>query len=225
MDKGHMKALFVAHGLPTGAHVLVRPQEWRHDRAAVLAAVESLRFPVFVKPCRAGSSVGITKVAAPEDVAAAIEDAARHDPRVIVESGIAGREIECGVLEAVDGGAPDVSVPGEILVGAGHEFYDFSAKYLGGAELAVPADVPAEASEEMTRLAAAAFEALGCEGLARVDFFLTGDGTVLVNEVNTMPGFTPSSMFPQVWAATGLDYPALIDRLLQTALCRPAGLR
>jgi D-alanine-D-alanine ligase len=225
MDKGHMKAFLAAHGLPTGPHVVVRRQEWDGDRDAVRRSVDSLGYPVFVKPCRAGSSVGITKVSSADQLDAAVEEARRHDPRVIVEAAIAGREIECGVLEGVDGGAPDVSVAGEILVDADHDFYDFEAKYLGGAALAVPADLPPGIEDEMRRLAVASFEALSCEGLARVDFFLTPDGRLLVNEVNTMPGFTPSSMFPQVWAASGLDYPALVNRLLQTALRRPAGLR
>jgi D-alanine-D-alanine ligase len=225
MDKGHMKALLVAHGLPTGPYTVVTSRQWAGDPAAVRETVAALGFPVFVKPCRAGSSVGISKVRSLDELDGAIEVAAGHDPRVIVEAGIVGREIEYGVLEGRDGGLPDVSVPGEILVDSAHEFYNFEAKYLGGASLGVPADVPQDAAQQMRRLAAAAFEALGCEGLARVDFFLTDDGTVLINEVNTMPGFTPSSMFPQVWAATGLDYPALIDRLLRTALARRPGLR
>jgi D-alanine-D-alanine ligase len=225
MDKGHMKAMFAAAGLPSGPHVLVRRREWLADAAAVRESVASLGYPVFVKPCRAGSSVGITKVHGPDELDAAVESAQDHDPRVIVEAAIAGREIECGVLEGAPGAAPDVSVPGEILIDAEHEFYDFDAKYLGGASLVVPADVPGEAAEQMRELARQAFEILGCEGLARVDFFLTPENRVLVNEVNTMPGFTPYSMFPQVWAASGLDYPALVDRLLRTALRRSAGLR
>ena len=155
-----------------------------------------------------------------------MESARAHDPRVIVEEGIEGREIECGVLEAADGGGPEASVVAEIRVQGDHEFYDFEAKYLDGAtELDVPADVPTAAAEHMRALAVTAFEALSCEGLARVDFFLCPDGAVLVNEVNTMPGFTPVSMFPLMWQATGVNYPALVDRLVQAALRRGTGLR
>jgi len=224
MDKGHMKALFGAHGLPIGPYVLLGPRE---DDAAVLARVEVLGWPVFVKPCRGGSSLGITKVHDPEGLSAAVAEARRHDPRVIVEAAVAGREIECGVLERPDGGRPDASVCAEVTVHGDHEFYDFEAKYMpdSGTVLDVPALVPAEVQAEVQRLAVAAFEALGCEGLARVDFFLRPDGSLVVNEVNTMPGFTPTSMFPLMWAASGLDYPALVDRLLQAALSRSTGLR
>jgi D-alanine-D-alanine ligase len=144
---------------------------------------------------------------------------------VVVEAAITGREIECGVLEGLDGGAPEASVPGEVVVGGGHEFYDFAAKYLPdeGTELAVPADLPDSVVAQVQDLAVRAFEALGCEGLARVDFFVSHEG-VFVNEVNTMPGFTPVSMFPLMWQASGLDYPALVDRLVQTALRRDPGL-
>ena len=136
------------------------------------------------------------------------------------------REIECGVLEALDG-TPETSVPAEIIVGGQHEFYDFAAKYLPeeSTELEVPADLPDALAAEVRELAVRAFEAIGCEGLARVDFFVNPDGTVVVNEINTMPGFTPTSMYPRMWAATGVDYPALVDRLLRLALRRTTGLR
>jgi D-alanine-D-alanine ligase len=226
MDKGHMKALLAAAGLPVGPYVLVRPREWERDPAAVRDAVAALALPVFVKPCRAGSSVGITKVKALADLDAAIEVARAHDPRVIVEVGIDGREIECGVLEGEEGEAPEASVPAEVTVTGDHEFYDFEAKYLDGATvLDVPAALPEEVAAEIRSLAVAAFEALSCEGLARVDFFVRRHGRVIINEVNTMPGFTPSSMFPLMWAASGLDYPALVDRLVRTALRRRPGLR
>ncbi len=226
MDKGHMKALFAAAGLPIGPYAVVTPRQWSDDPAAVRETVAGLGYPVFVKPCRAGSSVGITKVADPGDLDAAIETARSQDPRVIVEAAVAGREIECGVLEGVDGGAPEASVPGEIVV-TGHEFYDFEAKYLPdeGTRLVVPADVSDDVAGEIAAMACRAFDVLSCEGLARVDFFLDDTGRVLVNELNTMPGFTPSSMFPLLWKATGLDYPELVDRLVRTALARPAGLR
>jgi D-alanine-D-alanine ligase len=182
---------------------------------------------VFVKPARAGSSVGITKVHGPQDLDAAVETARAHDPRVVVEAAVDGREIECGVLEGLDGAGAEASVPAEVVVGGDHEFYDFDAKYLPdeGTELVVPADLPERVAEEVRDLACRAFDALSCEGLARVDFFVRPDHTVLVNEVNTMPGFTPVSMFPLMWKASGLDYPELVDRLVHTALRRPSGLR
>jgi D-alanine-D-alanine ligase len=225
MDKGHMKALLAAAGLPVGPHAVVTPRAWATDKAAVRETVAGLGYPVFVKPCRAGSSVGITKVHKPEDLDDAIEQARGHDLRVVIEAMIGGREIECGVLEGLDGGGPEASVPAEVIVGGDHEFYDFEAKYLPdqGTELVVPADLPTAVADQVRELACRAFDALSCEGLARVDFFVTG-GRVTVNEVNTMPGFTPVSMFPLMWKASGIDYPALVDRLIQTALRRPPGL-
>ena len=227
MDKGHMKTLLQGAGLPVGPYAVVTPRAWDTDKAAVRETVAALGYPVFVKPARAGSSVGITKVHGPDELDDAVEVARSHDPRVVVEAMLDGREIECGVLEGLDGGPPDASVPGEVVVGGDHEFYDFAAKYLPdeGTDLVIPADLPDAVVAEVQALAAQAFEALCCEGLARVDFFVTGDGRVVVNEVNTMPGFTPVSMFPLLWAATGIDYPALVDRLVQTALARPTGLR
>jgi D-alanine-D-alanine ligase len=227
MDKHYMKLVFAAHGLPVCRHVLVEPGAWEPQRGRVAAEAAALGWPVFVKPARAGSSVGITKVHGPGGLDEAVLDARRHDPKVVVEEAVVAREVECGVLQGLGGGAPDTSVVGEIRVDQTHEFYDFDAKYLDEAHVAldVPADIPPELADRIRRLSARAFQALACEGLARVDFFLRPDGTVLVNELNTMPGFTPTSMFPMLWAATGLDYPALVDRLLTTALTRPTGLR
>ncbi|MGH8774961.1 MAG: D-alanine--D-alanine ligase family protein [Jiangellaceae bacterium] len=227
MDKHYMKLVLAASGLPVCRHVLVDPGPWEPQRERVEAEVAALGWPVFVKPSRAGSSVGITKVYGPGGLAAAVLDARRHDPKVIVEEAVAGREVECGVLEGPEGAQPDTSVVGEVRVDETHEFYDFDAKYLDEDHVAldVPADLPAETATQVRDMAASAFRALSCEGLARVDFFLRSDGTLLLNEVNTMPGFTPTSMFPMLWAATGLDYPALVDRLLTTALSRPTGLR
>jgi D-alanine-D-alanine ligase len=226
MDKGHMKALLAAAGLTVGPYAVVTPRQWAADPAAVRNTAAALGFPLFVKPCRAGSSVGISKVHDAGALDAAIELARSHDPRIVLEAMVEGREIECGVLEGLDGGVPEASVPAEVIVGGEHEFYDFAAKYLPdeGTELAVPADLPDEVAQQVRELACQAFDALGCEGLARVDFFVLRDGSVVVNEVNTMPGFTPVSMFPLMWKATGLDYPALVDRLLQTALRRTPGL-
>ncbi|MFC8503192.1 D-alanine--D-alanine ligase family protein [Pedococcus sp. NPDC057267] len=228
MDKHYMKVLFAGAGLPVGPYVVITDAQWRRDPAAAMEAVAALKYPVFVKPARAGSSMGISKVSDPAALEGAIEVARQHDRKVVVEQGIVGREIECAVLQGRGTDGPRVSHVGEIAVTAegGHEFYDFEAKYLDdGAVLSCPADVPEAVSKEVQRLAAAAFEALGCEGLARVDCFYTDAGDVVINEINTMPGFTPHSMYPQMWEATGLSYRDLIDELIQLALERPVGLR
>jgi D-alanine-D-alanine ligase len=228
MDKHHMKVIFAGAGLPVGPYVVITDAQWRRDKAAAMDAVAALTFPVFVKPARAGSSMGISKVSTPEALEGAIDLARTHDRKVVVEQGIVGREIECAVLQGRGTDEPRVSHVGEIEVttAGGHEFYDFEAKYLDdGAVLSCPAAVPDHVAAEVQRLARAAFEALGCEGLARVDCFYTDTGDVVVNEINTMPGFTPHSMYPQMWEATGLAYPDLIDELLQLALTRPVGLR
>ncbi len=226
MDKGHMKALLANAGLPIGRYELITPRQWRSARAETLDRLATLGFPMFVKPARAGSSMGVSRVSDLEALADAVEMAREHDPRVVVEAAVPGRELECGVLESLTGGPPETSVVGEIRVTGGQAFYDFEAKYLDDAtELDVPADLPEPLSRQVRQMAATAFEALGCEGLARVDFFLRPDGSVLVNEVNTMPGFTPVSMFPLLWSASGLDYPALVTRLVDTALARRPGLR
>ena len=225
MDKGHMKALLAAAGLAVGPFELVTAAQWTADPQAVLARLARLELPVFVKPARAGSSVGITRVSGSSDLPAAIEAARAHDPRVIVEQGFLGvREVECGVLDGPDGAR--ASVPAEIVVRAGHDFYDFDAKYLDDAvDLIVPADLPDAVEADVRRQAVAAFEALTCEGLARVDFFVTPDGRAIVNEVNTMPGFTSISMFPRMWQATGMTYSELVDHLIADALRRGTGLR
>ncbi|HEY7720775.1 MAG TPA: D-alanine--D-alanine ligase family protein [Pedococcus sp.] len=229
MDKHYMKVVFSGAGIPVGPYAVVTDAQWRRDRAAALDAVAALSYPLFVKPARAGSSMGITKVTDPGGLEAAIEVAREHDRKVIVEQGISGREIECAVLQGRDGAPPRTSEVGEIEVDrdGGHDFYDFEAKYLEeqGVTLSCPAKVPDEVAAEVRRLAAAAFDALGCEGLARVDCFYTDRGDVIVNEINTMPGFTPHSMYPQMWAASGLEYPELIDELITLALERPTGLR
>ncbi len=229
MDKHYMKVLLAGHGLPVGPYRVVTPGAWRSDRAQVLDDLRQLGFPMFVKPARAGSSIGISRVDAGAGVAGlidAVEQARTHDPKVVVEAAVAGRELECGVLQDLDG-TPQASELGEIEVGSGREFYDFTAKYVDeqGVRLSTPADVPAPVRRRVQELAVRAFEVMGCEGLARVDVFYTPSGEVVVNELNTMPGFTTRSMYPMMWAASGVDYPALIDRLLQLALTRRAGLR
>ena len=225
MDKGHMKAVLLAAGLEVGPYELVTASQWRDDPNAVLDRLVPLGMPVFVKPARAGSSVGITRVTDPADLPAAIEAARAHDPRVIVEAGFLGvREIECGVLDGADG--PQASVCAEIVVRPGHDFYDFEAKYLEDAvDLIVPADLPPEVEASVRAQAVQAFEALTCEGLARVDFFVTPEGRAIVNEVNTMPGFTSISMFPRMWQASGMTYRELVDHLISDALRRGTGLR
>lgn len=226
MDKAYMKVLLRAAGLPVGPFVVVRDRDWRLDRGRVLKEIDELGWPVFVKPARAGSSQGISKAHDPESLEAAIELAREHDPKVLVEAAVAGREVECAVLESLGDAAPEASVPGEVLVRGDHDFFDFEAKYYPDQmELHAPADIPAEVAESLRAMAVRAYEALGCEGLARVDFFYTPSGELIVNEINTMPGFTSLSVAPQLWAATGLPYGDLVERLIQLALRRPAGLR
>ncbi|WP_231391806.1 D-alanine--D-alanine ligase family protein [Arthrobacter sp. 35W] len=228
MDKHFMKVVFEAAGLSVGPYVAVTDRQWSTDPQAVRDRVAALGFPVFVKPARAGSSMGITKVDGPVGLDAAIAEARSHDLKLVIEAGIVGREIECAVLQGRGTDAPRTSMPGEIaMADASHDFYDFTAKYVQGdaVNLSCPADIPAEAAERIRELAAVAFDAVGAEGLSRVDFFYTADGDILINEINTMPGFTPSSMYPQMWAASGIGYAELIDELLQLALNRKTGLR
>ncbi|KQQ80471.1 D-alanine--D-alanine ligase [Pseudarthrobacter sp. SL88] len=228
MDKHFMKVVFESAGLHVGPYVAVTDRQWQKDPEAVRKQVDRLGFPVFVKPARAGSSMGISKVDSLEGLDAAIEEARRHDLKLVIEAGIVGREIECAVLEGRGTDAPRTSMPGEISVaGGGHEFYDFNAKYVedDAASLSCPADIPDEAIARVRDLAAAAFDAVGAEGLSRVDFFYTPDGDLIINEINTMPGFTPKSMYPQMWAASGLGYADLIDELIHLALNRKTGLR
>ena len=217
MDKHHMKQLLIAAGLPVPDYVVVR------SGRSVPVETDDLGMPVFVKPARGGSSIGITKVTRREDLDAALTEAHRHDPKALVEEAVGGREVECGVLAGDDG--PEASLPAEIRVTGGQDFYDFEAKYLTDAtEFDIPPNLPDDVVERVRSTAVRAFEALDCEGLARVDFFVDGD-RVVVNEVNTMPGFTPASMFPRMWAASGVSYPQLVSRLLEDALKRGTGLR
>ena len=225
MDKTVARVLLQAAGIAVTPAVAVRAQRWAQDPAAVTEQVRALGLPVFVKPARGGSSIGISKVSDLADLPRSVEDALRCDPKVLVEAAVVGREVECGILED-EQGRPQASLPAEVRVVGDYEFYDFEAKYLDAAtELDVPADLPAGLTAELQAVARRAYDALDCEGLARVDFFVGDDGALTVNEVNTMPGFTPTSMFPRMWAASGLDYPALVDRLVQAALRRGTGLR
>lgn len=228
MDKHYMKVIFEAAGLAVGPYVVITDRQWRTEADDALARAEKLGYPVFVKPARGGSSMGITKVDSADALAAAIETARGHDPKVLVEAGIEGREIEVAVLQGRGIDAPRVSMPGEIAVAPGeHAFYDFEAKYVdnAAAALSCPADLPADALALVRRLAAEAFDAVSAEGLSRVDFFYTPAGEFIINEINTMPGFTPVSMFPQMWAASGIGYTDLINELIELALDRKTGLR
>ena len=227
MDKEYMKLLFAARGLPVGRYVVVREREWGPsapdaERKRVLDEIAELGWPVFVKPARGGSSIGTTRVAGPDSLVAAIEEARRYDRKVLVEAAVDGVELECAVLEGPDGGAPEASLPGMIVVDPNSTWYDFEAKYLAAeSRMEIPAPIPAAAAMRVRALACAAFDAIGCEGLARVDFFYTPGGEVIVNEINTMPGMTPTSGFPMMWAASGLPLPRLIDRIITTALAKP----
>jgi D-alanine-D-alanine ligase len=220
MDKEFTKKLASIEGIPVGPYVVLRAGE-----SLSAADRERLGLPVFVKPARAGSSTGITKVHDWADLDAAIATARAIDPKVLVEQGIPGREVECGVLDGEYGGGPEASLLAEIRVVKGHEFYDFEAKYLDDScEYDIPAKLPAEVARKVQEYACRTFTALDCAGLARVDFFVTPDLEIYLNEINTMPGFTSTSMYPRMWAATGLEYPKLVARLIRTALRRGSGL-
>ncbi|MFF9343601.1 MULTISPECIES: D-alanine--D-alanine ligase family protein [unclassified Streptomyces] len=226
-DKEYMKRVFVSYGLPVGPYEVIRPREWDRNpaeaRKKIVEFAADHGWPLFVKPARGGSSVGITKVDDLSGLDEAVEEARRYDPKIIVEALLRGREIECGVLEFEDG--PRASVPAEIPPVTDHDFYDFEAKYIDSASGLVPAPIGDEATAEVQRLAVAAYEAVSCEGLVRADFFLTEDGDFVINEINTMPGFTPISMYPRMWQESGVSYPELVDRLVQAALTRSTGLR
>jgi D-alanine-D-alanine ligase len=236
LDKEYMKIIFQARGLPVGPHVVVRERDWPlqeadggildPERKRVFDAIAELGWPLFVKPARGGSSIGTSKASDMTQLHAAIATARAYDPKVIVEAAIEGREIECSVIEGLDGAPPDTSLPGQLLIDGGEEFWDFEAKYLDEASgMAIPAPIPVEHRQEIRRMAALAFDAVSCEGLARVDFFYTPDGQILINEINTIPGLSPASYFQKMWEASGLPFGQLIDRLLQTALSKRRGLR
>jgi len=224
MDKEFTKKLLVAEGLPIGDYAVLRPSEITLDAKRL----DRLGLPAFVKPARGGSSIGVSRVTNRQELPAAIAHAREHDPKVIIESAINGRELECGVLEFPDG-TMQASTVGEIRVagvrGREDSFYDFATKYLDdAAELDVPAKIDDDVSDAVRELAIRAFKAIDGRGLARVDFFLTEDGP-LINEVNTMPGFTTISMYPRMWAASGVDYQTLLATMVDTALSGGMGLR
>src|SRR5712675_70604 len=227
MDKDVMKSLFRAAGIPIVKHVTILRSAWEKEPGKVQKVVESkLRYPVFVKPANLGSSVGISKAHNRKELGPAIEEAARFDRKIVIEQGVGGkknkaREIECSVLGNDE---PTASVPGEIV--PGKEFYDYTAKYVDeGSQLIIPAKLSKAETKKVQDLAVAAFQAVDCSGLARVDFLMEpGDGKkarkIYLNEINTMPGFTSISMYPKLWAASGLAYPDLIHRLIQFGLER-----
>lgn len=227
MDKYLTKTVLGQAGIPVGDWRLLTPRAWARDpQGQADRLVRELGLPLFVKPCRAGSSMGITRVTDAAELPAAIKEAQNHDPRVIVEASAAGREVECGVLQRPDGSL--VASPlGEIMVSSA-DFYDYETKYFAEdtVTLSCPADLPDEASQKIRDTALIAFDVLECEGLARVDFFYNPEtGDFMINEVNTLPGFTPFSMYPTLLSQAGVEYRDLIDTLLEEALTRPLGLR
>jgi D-alanine-D-alanine ligase len=237
LDKEYMKIIFQARGLPVGPHVVVRERDWPleeadggiladPERKRVFDAIAELGWPLFVKPARGGSSIGTSKASDLAQLHESIRTARAYDPKVIVEAAIDGREVECAVLEGEHGAPPDTSLPGELLIDGGEEFFDFEAKYLDQANgMAIPARIPVEHQQEIRRMAALAFEAVSGEGLSRVDFFYTRDGQILINEINTIPGLSPTSYFQKMWEASGMPLREIIDRVLRTALNKRPGLR
>jgi D-alanine-D-alanine ligase len=223
MDKAMAKVVLAQAGLPQAPYLVVAERDWRADPGRVAEEVAGrLAYPVFTKPARLGSSIGIAKIKTPAELAAGLDTAFAHDTKALVEQGVAARELECGVL---GNDAPDASMVGEVI--PSREFYDFEAKYLDDAlKLEIPAQVPEAVRTRVRELSLRAFQALDCEGFARVDFFYEeATGRVLVNEVNTIPGFTPKSMFPMLWAASGVAYPDLVARLVELAVERHAARR
>lgn len=221
MDKEYTKKLLAAEGIAVGTYeVLRRDQSTLNSQQR-----ERLGLPIFVKPARAGSSVGITKVTDYADLDAAIAEARRTDPKVIIESAVVGREVECAVLEFPDGRI-EASLPAELRVTGQSDWYDYESKYLDDVtEIELPAKIGDDLTEEMRASAVSAFRAMDCQGLARVDFFVAEDGQLIINELNTMPGFTSISLYPRMWEQTGIDYPSLLTTLIDTALARGTGLR
>jgi D-alanine-D-alanine ligase len=217
MDKSDAKMLFSAAGIAIAAGVTVTENEWKQNPEAVMQSIASLGLPLFVKASRGGSSRGTVKVKQLSAFAAAMEEALSFDSKVLIESGIDGAEVECAVLE-IDGSA-QASIPGKVWIDPQYEFYDYQAKYLDGAtRIDIPAPFSAEIIERIQSYALVAFKAIGAKGLARVDFFVTDNGEIIINEINTMPGFTRTSAYPKMWQATGIGYSEVITHLLKSAL-------
>lgn len=219
MDKSFAKPIYADFGLKVADGITVHRDNWNKSKDLEIAKIRALGFPIFIKPARSGSSRGTSKVRDESEISAALDDAFNYDPRVLVEAAVVGREIECAVLQ-IDSVAT-ASVLGEVRVHPPHEFYDFEAKYLDGSTtFDIPANLAEPIASAISQAAITAFEALGCEGLARVDFFLSQDNQIIINELNTMPGFTPTSVFPALWEKTGKSYSQLITILLDSALSR-----
>jgi D-alanine-D-alanine ligase len=219
MDKSFAKPIYADFGLKVADGITVHRDNWNKSKDLEIAKIRALGFPIFIKPARSGSSRGTSKVKDESEISAALDDAFNYDPRVLVEAAVVGREIECAVLE-IDSIAT-ASVLGEVRVHPPHEFYDFEAKYLDGSTtFDIPANLAEPIASAISQAAITAFEALGCEGLARVDFFLSEDNQIIINELNTMPGFTPTSVFPALWEKTGRSYSQIITILLDSALSR-----
>ena len=222
MDKSFAKSIFASHGISTAPGIVVKKVDWETEPDEITKKVSELGYPVFVKPARGGSSRGTSKVKSVEQLSAAIGEALSFDTKILIEQAIIGFEIECAVLE-IDG-EPQASIVGKIIIDSKYEFYNFEAKYLDSAtDIELPAPITATASDAIRKAAISAFKALGCSGLARVDFFLTSSGQVIINELNTMPGFTSTSVFPKMWAASGVNYSEVITHLLEGAMTRSNG--
>jgi D-alanine-D-alanine ligase len=223
MDKSFAKPIFASHGIKVAAGFVVRQSQWIAGSAVIQKEADQLGYPVFVKPARGGSSRGTTKVKAAADFAGALTEAYKFDTKALVEQEIRGFEIECAVLEV--NGEAKASLVGQIKIDSKYEFYDFEAKYLDGATtIQLPAPIDQKIADEIRAKAVEAFISLGCSGLARVDFFLTPSNEIIINELNTMPGFTATSVFPKMWEATGVSYTQVITHLLQAALTRNNGV-
>ena len=228
MDKAATKLVLGAADIDCAPGIVVHEDRWASDAHRVATHLRNTYpLPWFVKPARAGSSLGVSRVSDPAQLEAAMKDAFAEDPKVLVEAGVEAREVECGVLQGGEGQDLSTTLPGEVKVGEDLEFYDYEAKYFGKGTVSidVPAALPDAVLEEAREVACRAFRALGLEGLARVDMFVTADHRVLVNEVNTMPGFTPYSMFPVLWENMGLSYADLIAELIDRARSRRLGVR
>ena len=216
MDKAFSKIIFAGAGMAVAQGIVVTRDEWKNK-------IENINYPVFVKPARGGSSRGTHKVKSADALPEALNDAFSYDQKVMIENAVTGREIECAVLEI--NGVPQASKVGQIKIDSKFEFYDFEAKYLDGAtDIIVPADIPESAANSIKAASVAAFISLGCSGLARVDFFYTNSGEVIINEINTMPGFTATSVFPKMWAETGKNYTEIVQALIDTAKERNNGV-
>ena len=219
MDKSVTKSIFASRGMKVAEGILITADQWASNRQRCETLLASFGYPYFVKPVRGGSSRGTSKVKSAADLAPAMEEAQRFDRKIMVEEAIGGREIECGVLEM--DGVVKVSQPGEVIIDKKFDFYDFQAKYLDDATTCeIPANIPDKSRDEIRRLSELAFTSLGCSGLARVDFFYRPNGQIIISEINTMPGFTTTSMFPSLWAQSGIEYTQLIHELIMTALTR-----